>query len=617
MFKRFNFSKLKISSPIPSIKKAFKKLKLPKRHHKTTKPEKVIKAKRPKKYGKIGIHNLRIGWKYGFVFIIIFILLVVTTGLVSFSINDAQKDLDIVVEEADLSVLTIELSDLINSKGLSAMAYAHYGRTSHFDEFEAKNVEINELISDLNDKISGENHQSLYNEVLRINDELNTLFYDEIVDVVGSDIEVKRRLYSNKYNNLTTFAGLYLESLRNLVTEDRNLAAENAEGSQNYALQILIASMVVSIIIAFILVIFISRHVTQHLNRVVLMSEKIASGDLTETDNHYRGRDEIAQLSTSMAKMRLQLTNMIDSIKQTSLLVSSQSEQLNQSADDVKSGTQQIAATMEELASGTETQANFAGDLAETMTIFAEKIKSINASSESINESSNDVLKETELGNEYMNKSINQMDNIDQIVKDAVGKVAGLDKQTQEISKLVVVVKEIADQTNLLALNAAIEAARAGEHGRGFAVVADEVRKLAEQVANSVVSIAKIVNEIQTESRNVTDALEKGYDEVEQGTKDIEETGVRFKAIEDAIAVMTSNVQTVISGLVELNNDSAKVNEAVQEIASISEESAAGVEETSASAEEASSAMEGVSNGASTLLESARELNELVQQFKM
>lgn len=616
MFKRFNFSKLKISSPIPSIKKAFKKLKLPKRHHKTTKPEKVIKAKRPKKYGKIGIHNLRIGWKYGFVLIIIFILLVVTTGLVSFSINDAQKDLDVVVEEADLSVLTIELSDLINSKGLSAMAYAQYGGTSHFDAFEAKNVEINELISDLNEKISGESHQSLYNEVLRINDELNTLFYDEIVDAVGSDIEVMR-LYSNQYNNLTTNAGLYLESLRDLVTEDRNLAAEHAEGSQNYALQILIASMVVSIIIAFILVIFISRHVTQHLNRVVLMSEKIASGDLTETDHHYRGRDEIAQLSTSMEKMRLQLTNMIDSIKQTSLLVSSQSEQLNQSADDVKSGTQQIAATMEELASGTETQANFAGDLAETMTIFAEKIKSINASSESINESSNDVLKETELGNEYMNKSINQMDNIDQIVKDAVEKVAGLDKQTQEISKLVGVVKEIADQTNLLALNAAIEAARAGEHGRGFAVVADEVRKLAEQVANSVVSIAKIVNEIQTESRNVTDALEKGYDEVEQGTKDIEETGVRFKAIEDAIAVMTSNVQTVISGLVELNNDSAKVNEAVQEIASISEESAAGVEETSASAEEASSAMEGVSNGASTLLESARELNELVQQFKM
>src|SRR5690625_5820398 len=115
----------------------------------------------------------------------------------------------------------------------------------------------------------------------------------------------------------------------------------------------------------------------------------------------------------------------MDAIKQTSLLVSTQSEQLNQSADDVKSGNQQIAATMEELDSGTETQANFTCDLAETMIEFADKIKTINMRSESISESSNDVLKETESGNEYMNKSINQMENIDQIVKEAVAKVEG------------------------------------------------------------------------------------------------------------------------------------------------------------------------------------------------
>ena len=141
-----------------------------------------------------------------------------------------------------------------------------------------------------------------------------------------------------------------------------------------------------------------------------------------------------------MEKMRLHLITMIDSIIQTSLLVGNQSEQLNQSADDVKSGTQQMA-TMEELASGTETQANFASDLAITMTQFAEQIKSISTSSESISKSSSLVLEETNLGNEYMNKSINQMNNIDQIVKDAVIKVEGLDQQTQEISKLVGVVK--------------------------------------------------------------------------------------------------------------------------------------------------------------------------------
>src|SRR5690625_2920348 len=158
------------------------------------------------------------------------------------------------------------------------------------------------------------------------------------------------------------------------------------------------------------------------------------------------------------------------------------------------------------------------------------------------------------------------MDTID---SEVVGQVQNLDNQSYVISQLVAVIQSIADQTNLLALNAAIEAARAGEHGLGFAVVADEVRKLAEQVANSVVSIAKNVSELQAESKAVSAAIEQGYDEVEQGTIDISETGVRFKAIDDAIALMTSNVQTVMAGLEELNNDSAKVNEAVQEIASI------------------------------------------------
>ena len=616
MNKRFNFNKVIESRPIQFIKESFGKIKLPKRPKKSKKPKMRVNSTRPKKDRKLGLHNLRIGWKYGAVLIVIFILLVVATTLVALSINEAQDDMDVLVGEADLAVLTIELSDLINSKALSAMAFAQFGNESHLNEFETKNEEVDERIAYLSEQIVGDSHVSLFNEVVRLNQELNDMFYDEIVVSIGAGSDVMR-LYSNRYNNATANAGLYLESLRGLITEDRDLAADNAEESQNTALIMLFSSMIVSIIIALILVLYISRHVSRHLNHVVVLSDRIASGDLTETDHHYQGKDEIGQLSGSMEQMRLQLTTMIDSIKQTSLLVGTQSEQLNQSADDVKSGTEQIAATMEELASGTETQANFASDLVETMTAFAEQIKSINTSSESINESSNSVLEETELGNEYMNKSIAQMNNIDQIVKDAVDKVEGLDKQTQEISKLVGVVKDIADQTNLLALNAAIEAARAGEHGLGFAVVADEVRKLAEQVANSVVSIAKNVSEIQAESKAVSAALEQGYDEVEQGTKDISETGVRFKAIDDAIALMTSNVQTVMAGLEELNNDSAKVNEAVQEIASISEESAAGVEETSASAEEASSSMEGVAIGASTLLESAQELSELVQKFKM
>src|SRR5690625_4595817 len=125
-----------------------------------------------------------------------------------------------------------------------------------------------------------------------------------------------------------------------------------------------------------------------------------------------------------------------------------------------------------------------------------------------------------------MSQSVEQMKRIDLIVSNAVEQVRGLDQKSDEISKLIQVVKDIADQTNLLALNAAIEAARAGEHGKGFAVVADEVRKLAEGVTRSVLEITSIVNSIQKETDDVVSSLNNGYKEVKGGIERSEERRV-------------------------------------------------------------------------------------------
>src|SRR5699024_1218312 len=158
---------------------------------------------------------------------------------------------------------------------------------------------------------------------------------------------------------------------------------------------------------------------------------------------------------------------------------------------------------MEQLAAGSETQANRSSEISKMMSDFVEQIEEMNESGEVLESSSKQVIELTEKGQELMTISNQQMQTIDEIVQDAVDKVEGLDRHSQEISELVSVIQDIAEQTNLLALNAAIEAARAGEHGQGFAVVADEVRKLAEESSNSVVHITEIVNRIQDESSNV------------------------------------------------------------------------------------------------------------------
>ncbi|WP_407390862.1 methyl-accepting chemotaxis protein [Carnobacterium jeotgali] len=387
----------------------------------------------------------------------------------------------------------------------------------------------------------------------------------------------------------------------------------NGEQVSTISVVIMILVSLLSIVVAYLT----SNNITKPLNVVMKRMQSISEGDLSLEPLEITEKDETGKLSVSMNKMQKTVKSVMKGISHASEELSSHSEELTQSASEVKSGSEQVAITMQELATGSETQATTASNLAVVMENFTKKVQNTNKNGEKIKNSSIGVLSMTNEGKQYMEDTSQQMAKIDGIVQDAVKKMAILDNQTQEINHLVVIIQKIADQTNLLALNAAIEAARAGEHGRGFAVVADEVRKLAEQVAVSIADITGFVEKIQVESNRVSDSLQSGYAEVEEGTSQIAKTGQTFNQINTSVTTMVEDIKGISDNLESIKVNSEIMNGSIEEIASVSEESAAGVEQTSAASQQITSSMEEVAGSSEQLSNLAENLADMVGRFKL
>ncbi|MFC4321821.1 methyl-accepting chemotaxis protein [Litchfieldia salsa] len=374
---------------------------------------------------------------------------------------------------------------------------------------------------------------------------------------------------------------------------------------------------VLIIVFGIAIAITIANSIANPINKVVSNMNEIASGDLSGKTIKTNLKDEIGQLVDGLNKMKQNLSEIVVEISGSSEIVNNKSEELTLSSNEVRMGTEQIAATMQELSAGAESQANYSTELTEAMNKFIGQIVEANDEGVIASESSNKVLSFTKEGNELMGKSVEQMVGINEIVKDAVEKVRGLDHQTKEITSLVAVIENIANQTNLLALNAAIEAARAGEHGKGFAVVAGEVRKLAEQVTHSITDITMIVQKVQAESSGVASSLQDGYARVEEGTNQIKLTGESFTTINNLVTDMALRMDVITERLTNINATAQEMDGNIANVASITEESAAGIEQTSASVQQTNSSMTEISSNAHSLSEVAEDLNTLISKFKI
>ncbi len=318
--------------------------------------------------------------------------------------------------------------------------------------------------------------------------------------------------------------------------------------------QIAIAAIAVTLILVVTMMIATRRWITHPLRCALAVTQRVADGDLTQ---HIQAEssDEVGELLRSVDGMSTHLRSMIAEIDAGIRGLAESAHKLSMASDAVaaSSGTQSQSATL--MASAVE-----------QMTASIQQVAEHAQSCRSLAENSGTV---SDSGSEVINQAISSMAMIADTVNKSAEAVLHLGNESKEISQIVNVIREIADQTNLLALNAAIEAARAGEAGRGFAVVADEVRKLAERTSLSTTEITRMVDDIQTGAEKAVESMTRGEGQVQQGVSLAAEAGGRIADIKTG-AIQVSDAVIGISDA--LREQSAANREIARNVETIAEQ---------------------------------------------
>ncbi|PMX29100.1 methyl-accepting chemotaxis protein [Pseudomonas sp. MPR-R2A7] len=377
-------------------------------------------------------------------------------------------------------------------------------------------------------------------------------------------------------NRLAPQGGILTKSLEDMITFNQNgVEAATDAAAQVYTRAQWIVGLIITVALVATLLLawLLTRSITAPLGQALSVARSIAAGDLSQPVV-VQGHDEPAQLLTALATMQTQLQTTIRGI--------------SESAQQLASAAEEMSSVMEQSTRGLQAQNDEIEQAATAVTEMSAAVDEVAGNAVSSAEASQASDEDSKHGHYQISETISSIQNLVDEVLGASNKAEGLAMQAQDISKVLEVIRGIAGQTNLLALNAAIEAARAGEAGRGFAVVADEVRSLAQRTQDSTEEIEQMIAGIQQGTQDTVSALNSSAEHAGQTLQRANNAGNALEKITAAISQISQRNLVIASAAEQQALVAREVDRSLVNIRDLSTQTAAGATQTSAASQELS-----------------------------